>query len=841
MEGNSSDGIAFGTGAGRWLIAVTVAGSGMAFLDSTVVNVALPKIGEDLHASTSALQWIINGYLLTLASLILLGGSLGDRLGRRRVFQAGVGLFTAASLLCAVAPTVDLLIVARLIQGVGGALLTPGSLAIIEASFRPADRARAIGAWSGLGGVATAFGPLLGGWLIGAISWRAIFVINLPIGIFVAVAASRHVPESRDPTATGKLDAMGAVLAAVGLGGATYALIEAPERGASAAVILTAAIGVASLIAFFVGERRSVNPMLPLSIFRSRQFSAANAVTFVVYAALGVVFFLLVSFLQISMGYSPSRPASSLAADHRAHAARLGAGGRAGAADRAADPADAGAADHRRRAAPDAADRPGGRYVGDGAARGGRLRPRPDPGGGAGHRDGAGGGRRRATRGSPRGRTTRWRRVAGLLAVAVIPVVAGLTGHKFEPSHMTHGFHMGMVVCAILAALGAVVAWTTISCRRPPRGRRKPEDCVRTTAARSAPRPSAPAAADSTVRPTPPHLPQRHQVDGPKTASHGWFGRHRGAAEVWQMSGVRPPSTGTVAPVMAAAPGPRRKAIVAATSSGASQALQRWRGAKSRGEGRSKRRADSARRGVSVEPGATALAVTPLPCRSAARPRTKPVDSRLRRAVGGEARHPPRRARRGDRDEATGARRGVPAAKGYASRPASITDSRLTLSRARCCSAGSSQAGTPPAITPALATKASRSPQRFGALDHRGERLAVGASATTARATSARPAPPGRRDRFVELALARHRVRQPAVRGAAVDGDHAPALGGERGDGRGADPAAGPGDDRDAPGRHFRCAPLVDGAKNRALVEILEPGQRSGPRGRAGCGTSDSW
>ena len=195
-------GVAFESGAGRWLLAVAVAGSGMAFLDGTVVNVALPDIGRDLGASTSALQWILNGYLLTLASLILLGGSLGDRYGRRRVFVIGVGLFTAASLLCAVAPSVELLIGARLLQGVGGALLTPGSLAIIEASFRPGDRARAIGAWSGLGGVATALGPLLGGYLIGAISWRAIFVINLPIGIFVAWAASRA--RAREPRPDGR-------------------------------------------------------------------------------------------------------------------------------------------------------------------------------------------------------------------------------------------------------------------------------------------------------------------------------------------------------------------------------------------------------------------------------------------------------------------------------------------------------------------------------------------------------------------------------------------------------------------------------------------------------------
>jgi EmrB/QacA subfamily drug resistance transporter len=463
VEANSSEGVAFQSAAGRWLIAVTVAGSGMAFLDSTVVNVALPKIGEDLHASTSALQWIINGYLLTLASLILLGGSLGDRLGRRRVFQAGIGLFTAASLLCAVAPTVELLILARLIQGVGGALLTPGSLAIIEASFRPADRARAIGAWSGLGGVATAFGPLLGGWLIAAISWRAIFLINLPIGIFVAWAASGHVPESRDPTATGKLDVMGAVLAALGLGGATYALIEAPEHGASAAVILTAVIGVASLIAFFVGERRSANPMLPLSIFRSRQFSAANAVTFVVYAALGVVFFLLVSFLQISMGYSPiaagsaSLPVTVLMLLGSARAGEL--------AQRIGPriPLTLGPLIIAAGLLLMLRINPGDTYVATVLPAvfvfglGLTLVVAPVTATVLAAVDSS-------HSGIASGVNNAVARVAGLLAVAVIPVLSGLTGQKFyEPSHMTHGFHMGMTICAALSVLGAIVAWTTIS------------------------------------------------------------------------------------------------------------------------------------------------------------------------------------------------------------------------------------------------------------------------------------------------------------------------------------------------------------------------------------------
>jgi EmrB/QacA subfamily drug resistance transporter len=476
VESNSSSGISFESGAGRWLLAVTVAGSGMAFLDGTVVNVALPDIGRDLNASTSALQWILNGYLLTLASLILLGGSLGDRLGRRRVFQAGVALFTLASLGCAAAPNVELLIVARLVQGVGGALLTPGSLAIIQASFRPADRARAIGAWSGLGGVATAFGPLLGGWLIAAISWRAIFLINLPIGVFVFLAASRHVPESSDPTATGKLDLSGAALAAIGLGGSTYALIEAPE-GMSAAVVATAVIGIGALIGFFVQEARTPNPMLPLTIFRSRQFSAANGVTFVVYAALGVVFFLLVSFLQISLGYTPVEAGASTLP---ITALMLVGSARAGALAQKIGPRipltigpliiTVGLLLMLR-------INPGDSYVGYvlpavfvfGLGLTFVVAPVTATVLAAVDSSHAG---------IASGVNNAVARVAGLLAVAVIPVIAGLTGDKFyEPSHMTHGFHVGMVVCAILAFIGAIVAWTTISSDVLEEEGEEPEEC----------------------------------------------------------------------------------------------------------------------------------------------------------------------------------------------------------------------------------------------------------------------------------------------------------------------------------------------------------------------------
>ncbi len=287
----------FGTAAGRWALVGTVLGSGMTMLDGTVVNIALPRLGDDLDADFAGLQWVVNGYTLALASLILLGGSLGDRLGRRRVFSVGVVWFTVASLLCALAPTVETLVAARVLQGIGGALLVPGSLAILQASFHPDDRARAIGAWSGLGGVTTAIGPFLGGWLVDAASWRWIFLLNVPLGALVLYVATVHLPETRDPTATGRLDVPGAVLGAAGLAAITFAFIE--QRAT------VGAVGAALFAAFLVVEARGAHPMLSLSVFRSRQFSAANAVTFVLYGALGAALFLVGLVLQEAMGYSP--------------------------------------------------------------------------------------------------------------------------------------------------------------------------------------------------------------------------------------------------------------------------------------------------------------------------------------------------------------------------------------------------------------------------------------------------------------------------------------------------------------------------------------------------------
>jgi EmrB/QacA subfamily drug resistance transporter len=306
MTTTDAPALRYSSAPGRWVVVLTVLGSGIAALDATVVNIALPTIGREFHTGVSALQWVMTGYTLTLAAFLLVGGSLGDRYGRKRVYVIGIVWFALASAACGFAPNATFLIIMRALQGVGGALLTPGSLAILEASFVPADRGRAIGAWSGLGGVATAAGPLLGGYLITAASWRWIFFINLPVAAAVVAMSARHVPESRDPTATGRIDDAGALTAVVFLTGITFAFIEAPTLGwSSPAVLAMTLVGVVGLAAFLVRERTAASPMLPLSIFRSRQFSATNAVTFIVYAALTGATFLVPVELQIVNGYSP--------------------------------------------------------------------------------------------------------------------------------------------------------------------------------------------------------------------------------------------------------------------------------------------------------------------------------------------------------------------------------------------------------------------------------------------------------------------------------------------------------------------------------------------------------
>jgi EmrB/QacA subfamily drug resistance transporter len=296
--------VEFGTARGRWVILAAILGSGVAFLDSTVVNVALPAIGDDLGGGLSGLQWTLDGYLLTLSALLLLGGALGDEYGRRRMFVIGLVWFTVASVLCGLAPSIGALIAARALQGVGGALLVPGSLSLITASFRSEDHGSAIGAWSGLTGVATSIGPFLGGYLVDAVSWRLVFLINVPLAAIALWVTMRHVPESRDPQAGKRPDFAGAGAATLGLAGVVFALIQGPAKGWSPFVILAGLVGLAAIVAFPFIEMRVKSPLVPLDIFKSRQFSGANGTTFVVYAALGVALFLIVVELQTVLGYS---------------------------------------------------------------------------------------------------------------------------------------------------------------------------------------------------------------------------------------------------------------------------------------------------------------------------------------------------------------------------------------------------------------------------------------------------------------------------------------------------------------------------------------------------------
>jgi EmrB/QacA subfamily drug resistance transporter len=305
--------LAYRSAQGRWVVAAMILGSSVAGIDSTVVAVALPTIGRNLHVGFQALQWVVTSYTLTLASLILLAGSLSDRWGRRRVFLVGLGWFTLASVMCAVAPGIGLLIAARAVQGIGGALMTPASLAIIEAAFQPSDRNRTIGTWAGFSGVSAAIAPFLGGWLLETGGWRWIFLINVPVAAVTAWITLRHVPESRDPSVSGRVDWLGALAGVIALGTITYTIIVLPSAGVSSPwFIAGAALAVLSSAAFAVAEWRGRYPMLPLAIFAPVQFRAANAVTFVVNGALGGFAFVFIPALEIVAGYSPVVAGSAL-------------------------------------------------------------------------------------------------------------------------------------------------------------------------------------------------------------------------------------------------------------------------------------------------------------------------------------------------------------------------------------------------------------------------------------------------------------------------------------------------------------------------------------------------
>jgi len=440
--------------AGRAVVLAAVLGSGITTLDAFVVNVALKTIGGDLEASLQELQWVTNGYLLSLASLILIGGSLGDRLGRRRVFLIGVVWFAIASLLCGLAITPAMLIAARVLQGIGGALVTPGSLAIIQGSFGPRDRAVAIGAWSSLGAISAAAGPFVGGLLINYASWRWIFFINLPLAAAAIMVARRWVPESRDEEDEGAFDVPGAALVTLALGLATYALTV----GGLLVGVLSLVLGVA----FVMVERRSPAPMVPLSLFGSLTFSASNAMTLLVYAALGAITFFSVLQLQTVSGYDPLQAGLSTLPITIVILFLASRGGKLAALIGPRIPMAVGPMVVAvgvlllSRIGPDPSYvvdvAPGMTLVGLGLAlmvaplTATVLAAAPQ------HRAGIASGINNAVA-----------RTGALFAVAALPFVVGLAGRDYEnPVAFDASYEQAMLICAALLAAGGLVSWFTI-------------------------------------------------------------------------------------------------------------------------------------------------------------------------------------------------------------------------------------------------------------------------------------------------------------------------------------------------------------------------------------------
>jgi EmrB/QacA subfamily drug resistance transporter len=449
------------THRGRLVLTTTVLGSGIALLDGTVVNVALPTIGRDLGADLAGLQWVVNAYALTLAALILLGGSLGDRFGRRATYAVGVGAFGVASILCALAPSIGALVGARAVQGVAAALLVPGSLAILQASFHRDDRMAAIGAWTGLLGVASASGPVVGGWLVER-DWTWAFWLNVPLSLGVVLLAVTVVPESRNPLADKHFDIAGVVLAVAGLGALTYALTS-PGEGLR--TIGLGAAGVVALGAFVQVERRSPHAMVPPSLFRNRVFTSINLVTVVVYAALSAALLFLVLFLQTVAGWSALEAGAAtlplslvmlvLARRFGSLAARTSPrpfmiGGTLVAATGfvllALSPSDPSFVWHVL---------PGISLVGLGLSltvaplTGTVLAAAPDE-----------------LAGTASGVNNAVSRTAGLLAVAVLPTVVGLSGEDYaDPAALAPAYRIAMLVCAALMAGGAALTAVGLAAR----------------------------------------------------------------------------------------------------------------------------------------------------------------------------------------------------------------------------------------------------------------------------------------------------------------------------------------------------------------------------------------
>jgi len=453
---------------GRVVLVTTVLGSGVSLLDSTIVNVALPTIGRDLGADLAGLQWVVSAYALTLSALILLGGSMGDRFGRRRTYIWGVAGFGVASMLSALSPNISTLVGARALQGVAAALLTPGSLAILQSSFHPADRMRAIGTWTGSLSIAAASGPLVGGWLVGY-NWRWAFWVNMPLCAAVIVLALRYVPESRNPSASNSFDLPGVVFGALGLAGVTYALTAWPSHGLSGVTAVTGAGGILALVAFVMTERRSRHPMLPTSLFASRSFSVINSVTFAIYAALSGALVFLVLFLQVVSGWTALRAGTAtlplsvvmllLASRFGTLATRIGA-----RPLMIAGPLVAATGFVLLSLTPDHPSYalsvlPGVGLLGLGLAMtvapltGTVLAAAPDE-----------------LAGTASGVNNAVARTAGLLAVAALPLVVGLSGSEYaDADALAPAFRTALLICAGAMAVGAALTAVGL-----PRTREKP-------------------------------------------------------------------------------------------------------------------------------------------------------------------------------------------------------------------------------------------------------------------------------------------------------------------------------------------------------------------------------
>jgi EmrB/QacA subfamily drug resistance transporter len=474
----------YSSARGRWVLAAVILGSGAAFLESSVVTVALPAIGRDLDLDLGGLQWVMNAYLLSLSALMIIGGSLGDFYGRREIFNLGLLGFAATSALCAIAPSGGVLIAARILQGACAALLVPTSLAIVEASFTEEDRGAAIGAWSGWSGISSLVGPFVGGWLVDQTSWRSVFAVVVIAALAAAWLGFRHLPETRGArTARQRPDWIGSVLISAGLAAVTYALVEAGGHGLSdPRVAIMAAIGCLFLVAFLLTERRVSDPMLPLAIFRSRQFSGANISTFANYLAIGAMFFFLSLQLQDVLGYSAlaagaaSLPATLIMLAFSPQAGRLGQ--RIGpripmtvgpivlgvglvllAGVEAGD-------DYLESILPGVIVFGIGMTIFVAPLTTAVLGALPD-----------------ARAGTASAVNNAIARLAQLFASAALPAAAGLTASTaVGPGAFSAGFQTAMLIAAVIAALGGLISWATIRDRDPRLAPRHPSPSQACTA-----------------------------------------------------------------------------------------------------------------------------------------------------------------------------------------------------------------------------------------------------------------------------------------------------------------------------------------------------------------------